>query len=146
MDPSTGEQTMHPISRARCITPCEDVDAIDLHNPEKGGLRVDSKQFEELVARLASGPSRRDALKGAVGGLLAVVGVSSAADSKDTDKAKKKGAKKDKAKQSSAKTGGVEAEHRRRRGRRRRRGGGGRGGSGGGGGSSSVNINIPYGR
>ncbi len=41
---------------------------------------MDSKKFEELVSRLAKTPSRRDALKGAVGGLLGVVGVTSAGD------------------------------------------------------------------
>jgi hypothetical protein len=137
---------------------------------EERGLWVDSKQFEELIARLAKGPSRRDALKGAVGGLLTVVGVSAAddADAKDNDrgKAKKSGAKKDKdkAKQSGAKKSAdnksgaqksdVEAEHRRRGRRRVRRVRGGRGGSssasgaGGGGGSSTINnnINLGYGR
>ena len=48
---------------------------------ERGGS-VDSKQFDELVARLAKGPSRRDALKGIAGGALAAVGVTSVADAK----------------------------------------------------------------
>ena len=48
---------------------------------ERGGS-VDSKQFDELVARLAKGPSRRDALKGMAGGALAAVGVTSVADAK----------------------------------------------------------------
>jgi hypothetical protein len=43
---------------------------------------VDSKQFDELVARLAGNPSRRKALKSAAGGLLAAVGVTAAADAK----------------------------------------------------------------
>jgi hypothetical protein len=56
---------------------------------------VDSKQFDELVARLASGPSRRDTLKGLVGGTLAAVGVTSVAEGKGRGKAKsdKKGRK-----------------------------------------------------
>src|SRR4051794_9992523 len=41
-------------------------------------LKVDSKQFEELVARLAKNPSRRDALKGVLGGALSVVGLAAA--------------------------------------------------------------------
>ena len=40
---------------------------------------MDSKQFDELVARLASGQSRREALKGIAGGALASVGVTSVA-------------------------------------------------------------------
>jgi hypothetical protein len=55
---------------------------------ERGHI-VDSKQFDALVARLAKGPSRRDALKGIVGGTLAAVGVTSVIDA-DAD-AKKKG-------------------------------------------------------
>jgi hypothetical protein len=43
---------------------------------------VDSKQFDELVARLASSPSRRDALKGVAGGALAAVGLTSVASAK----------------------------------------------------------------
>jgi hypothetical protein len=43
----------------------------------KGDESVDSKQFDELVARLASGQSRRNALKGIAGGALATVGVNS---------------------------------------------------------------------
>ena len=38
---------------------------------------MDSKQFDELVARLASGTTRRTAVKGVVGGALASVGVTS---------------------------------------------------------------------
>ena len=48
----------------------------------KGDAWVDSKQFDELVARLASGQSRREALKGIAGGALATVGVTSVASSK----------------------------------------------------------------
>jgi hypothetical protein len=40
---------------------------------------MDSKQFDELVARLASAATRRNAVKGVVGGALASVGVSSVA-------------------------------------------------------------------
>jgi len=43
---------------------------------------VDAKQFDELVARLASGQSRRNALKGIAGGALATVGVTSVAAGK----------------------------------------------------------------
>jgi hypothetical protein len=43
---------------------------------------VDSKQFDALVARLASSPSRRDALKGVAGGALAAVGLTSVASAK----------------------------------------------------------------
>ena len=43
---------------------------------------MDSKQFDELVARLASGQSRREALKGIAGGALASVGVTSVASAK----------------------------------------------------------------
>ena len=56
---------------------------------------MDSKQFDELVARLAKGPSRREALKGIAGGALAAVGVSAVAESKSkktrADAKKKKG-------------------------------------------------------
>jgi hypothetical protein len=44
---------------------------------------VDSKQFDELVARLASGQSRRKALQGIAGGALAAVGVTAVAESKN---------------------------------------------------------------
>ena len=43
---------------------------------------MDSKQFDELVARLASGQNRREALKGIAGGALATVGVTSVAAAK----------------------------------------------------------------
>src|SRR5215217_7799112 len=43
---------------------------------------MDCKQFDELVARLASGTSRRNAVKGVVGGALATVGVTSVAAEK----------------------------------------------------------------
>jgi hypothetical protein len=43
---------------------------------------MDSKQFDELVARLASSPSRRDALKGVAGGALAAVGLTSVTSAK----------------------------------------------------------------
>jgi hypothetical protein len=39
---------------------------------------VDANQFDELIARLADGPSRRDALKGLAGGALASVGIGAA--------------------------------------------------------------------
>jgi hypothetical protein len=55
---------------------------------------VDSKQFDELVARLAKGPSRREALKGIAGGALAAVGVTAVAEAdkkKGRQDSKKKG-------------------------------------------------------
>ena len=36
---------------------------------------MDHKQFDELVVKLTSAPSRRDALKGLIGGTLASIGV-----------------------------------------------------------------------
>ena len=50
---------------------------------------MDSKQFDELVARLASGQSRRNAVKGIVGGALVTAGVSSAAEVEAKKKNKK---------------------------------------------------------
>ena len=44
---------------------------------------MDSKQFDELVARLASGQSRRKALQGIAGGALAAVGVTAVAEGKN---------------------------------------------------------------
>jgi len=58
---------------------------------QKGDTAVDSKQFDELVARLAKGPSRRDALKGIAGGALAAVGVSAVAEAKNTKKKSRAG-------------------------------------------------------
>ena len=54
---------------------------------------MDSKQFDELVARLASTASRRKAVKGVLGGTLASVGVTSVVSAKKQGKAsaKKKG-------------------------------------------------------
>jgi hypothetical protein len=43
---------------------------------------MDSKQFDELVARLASTASRRKAVKGVLGGTLASVGVTSVVSAK----------------------------------------------------------------
>src|SRR5215216_4640272 len=56
---------------------------------------MDSKQFDELVARLASASSRRSAVKGVIGGALASAGVTSVASAKK-DKSKGKGKKKGK--------------------------------------------------
>jgi hypothetical protein len=69
---------------------------------------MDSKQFEELVARLASGATRRDAVKGVVGGALASVGVSSVASAgkKGNGKAKGKGSGKGKGKGKGKSNGG----------------------------------------
>jgi hypothetical protein len=53
---------------------------------------MDPREFDELVARLASGPSRRDALKGVAGGTLAAIGIT-AVDS-DSEARKKKKRKK----------------------------------------------------
>jgi hypothetical protein len=55
---------------------------------------LDSKQFDELVARLASTASRRKAVKGVVGGTLASVGVTSVASAKNNKKHKNKEKKK----------------------------------------------------
>jgi len=52
---------------------------------------MDSKQFDELVARLASAATRRNALKGVVGGALTSVGVISVASAKNKGKGKGKG-------------------------------------------------------
>ena len=53
---------------------------------------MDSKQFDELVARLASTASRRNAVKGVIGGTLASVGVTSVASTaKGNGKGKKHG-------------------------------------------------------
>ena len=43
---------------------------------------MDAKQFDKLVARLAGAATRRDAVKGVVGGALASVGVTSVAAEK----------------------------------------------------------------
>jgi hypothetical protein len=48
---------------------------------------MDSKQFDELVARLASTASRRNAVKGVLGGTLASVGVTSVVSAKKKGKA-----------------------------------------------------------
>jgi hypothetical protein len=49
---------------------------------------MDSKQFDELVARLASAATRRDAVKGIAGGALASVGVTSVASAQKKSKGK----------------------------------------------------------
>jgi hypothetical protein len=55
---------------------------------------MDANQFDELVARLAEGPSRRDALKGVIGGALASIGVGAVAGDDDAEaKGKGKGRK-----------------------------------------------------
>jgi hypothetical protein len=89
---------------------------------------MDSKQFDALVARLAAaGPSRRDALKGIVGGALASVTAVSIAESKaatgkqdgkKSNKGKQDGKKGGKGKQDAKKSNEASTE-RRRRGRRR---------------------------
>jgi hypothetical protein len=58
---------------------------------------MDSKQFDELVARLRAAASRRNALKGLVGGALTSVGVTSVADAKN-GKGKRRGQGKKKGK------------------------------------------------
>lgn len=78
---------------------------------------MDAEKFDELVARLAAGPTRRDALKGVVGGALAASGLPALADAVDA-KGKGKG------------RGGKGRKGRGGKGR----GGNGRGGGGGGGG------------
>ena len=52
---------------------------------------MDSKQFDELVAKLANTASRRNAVKGVVGGALASVGVTSVAAKPGTGKGPKEG-------------------------------------------------------
>ncbi len=54
---------------------------------------MDANQFDELLARLAQNPSRRDALKGFVGGALATVGigVANSAEGKEKGKGKANG-------------------------------------------------------
>ena len=66
---------------------------------------MDSKQFDELIARLASTASRRAAVKGVVGGTLASVGVTSVASAKKAKSDGKK-AKSDGKKAKSEKKGG----------------------------------------
>jgi len=85
---------------------------------------MDSKQFDELVARLAAGPSRRDALKGIVGGALASVGAVSVAESaskggKKSGKGKQDGKKGGKGKKGVA--GNSVGDERRRRRRRKKK-------------------------
>jgi hypothetical protein len=63
---------------------------------------MDSKQFDELVARLASTASRRNAVKGVLGGTLASVGVTSVVSAKKKGKASAK----KKSKASAEKKGG----------------------------------------
>src|SRR5688572_15566541 len=60
---------------------------------------MDSKQFDELVSRLASGQSRRDALKGIAGGALAsVAGIASVASSEGKGKKGRKASAQNKGK------------------------------------------------
>jgi hypothetical protein len=54
---------------------------------------MDAKQINELVARLTEGLSRRDALKGVLGGALAAIGISAAIDD-DAEAKKGKGKRK----------------------------------------------------
>jgi hypothetical protein len=82
---------------------------------------MDAKQFDELVARLAEGPSRRDALKGMIGGALASVGIGAAADD-DAEAKKGKG-----------KGGGGKGKGNGRGGKGKGNGRGGKGKGGGGG-------------
>jgi hypothetical protein len=55
---------------------------------------VDHKQFDELVARLSNAPSRRDALKGALGGALSSIAIGLSVEDEaaaQTDSARSKG-------------------------------------------------------
>jgi hypothetical protein len=52
---------------------------------------MDAKQFDELIARLAEGPTRRNALKGVLGGALASIGVGAIAESDAEAKGNGKG-------------------------------------------------------
>jgi hypothetical protein len=53
---------------------------------------MDAKKFDDLIARLTRAANRRDAVKGAVGGALAAVGVTAVA-AKSKAKGKGKGKK-----------------------------------------------------
>jgi len=67
---------------------------------------MDSKQFDELVARLASAATRRNAVKGVLGGALASVGVTSvAAEKGGKGKGKAKGKGKGKGKKNGQNNG-----------------------------------------
>lgn len=69
---------------------------------------MDAKQFDDLIARLASASNRRNAVKGVVGGALgSVVGVTTVVSAENTGKGKGKGRK-------------ASTEHRRRRRRGRK--------------------------
>lgn len=51
---------------------------------------MDANKFDELLTRLAHSPSRRDTLKGLVGGALATVGIGVAGDAEGKGKGKGK--------------------------------------------------------
>jgi hypothetical protein len=51
---------------------------------------MDPREFDALIARLANGPTRRDALKGVAGGTLAAIGITAADDDSEARKKKKR--------------------------------------------------------
>ena len=80
---------------------------------------MDSKQFDELVARLASGQSRRKALQGIAGGALAAVGVTAVAEGKNR-KARAEG-KKHKAKVEACIQSGKQCPSKKPRGKKKKK-------------------------
>lgn len=50
---------------------------------------MDAREFDELIARIASASSRRSAVKGVLGGALAGAGVAAAAEARNAGKGKK---------------------------------------------------------
>jgi hypothetical protein len=76
---------------------------------------VDHKEFDELVARLASSTSRRDTVRGLVGGALGAAGMTAFDD--DDAEAKRKG----QGKKRGAKSQGAKAEDKKKKKKKRRR-------------------------
>jgi hypothetical protein len=67
----------------------ESLSSVSQFSREERVPPVDAKEFDDLVTKLTSGPSRRDALKGALGGALAAIGLSADALSKGKNGGKK---------------------------------------------------------
>jgi hypothetical protein len=67
----------------------ENLSSVSQFSREERVPPVDAKEFDDLVTKLTSGPSRRDALKGALGGALAAIGLSADALSKGKGNGKK---------------------------------------------------------
>ena len=102
---------------------------------------MDHKEFDELVARLASAANRREALKGLVGSSLAAVGITTAAA--DDAESKGKGGKQRASKENKGKGGknrGAGKEN------KKGKGGGDNDGGGKGGGSANAEACIPTGK